>query len=127
MPSRNSTCGSKTCQACLTNSWNLRLAFSVFTLCRWNLGSLEKSFHLIEFVVAESAVVNFGFIVGGLGEFDLFSLGGEPLQERLHGPRLVIACAIPKERGRFVRATLLDKGVIKTFLKLEPATGEAAS
>src|ERR1700732_222077 len=97
MPSTNSVPGSRTGQACITNAFNRRLAFSIFTGSSWNLGSCEEPLEVLEFFIAESRVVNCRFIFYSMGQSDLFGLGRETLQQRLNSPGFVLARRFPKQ------------------------------
>jgi len=107
-PSTNSVLGSRIGQACTKNAFRLRLALSVFTRSNWNLGSFKQFFESIEFLVAESGVVNCRFIVHAMGQPNLFGLGREALQQSLNRPRLALARALPKQRGCLFRSALLN-------------------
>src|SRR5664280_1087478 len=122
MPSTNSVPGSRTGQACTMNALKLRLAFSSFTDCRWNLGSFQEPVEVLEFFVAESRVVNRGFIVYSMGQFDLFGLRRETLQQRLNSPGFALARAFPKQRGRLFGGALFNQRRIGTFLESQPAS-----
>src|ERR1035441_5272830 len=125
MPSTNSVPGSRTGQACTMNALKLRLAFSSFTDCSWNLGSFQEPVEVLEFFVAESRVVNRGFIVYSMGQFDLFGLRRETLQQRLNSPGFALARAFPKQRGRLFGGALFNQRRIETFLESQPAPCDA--
>src|ERR1035437_6870783 len=114
MPSTNSVPGSRTGQACPMNALKLRLAFSSFTDCSWNLGSFQEPVEVLEFFVAKSRVVNRGFIVYSMGQFDLFGLRRETLQQRLNSPGFALARAFPKQRGRLFGGALFNQRRIET-------------
>ena len=109
--------GSRTGQACIMNAFKLRLAFSVFTGSSWNLGSFQEPFEVLEFFIAESLVVNCGFIVYSMGQSDLFGLRRETLQQRLNSPGFMLARGFPKQRGRLFGIALLNQRGIETFLE----------
>src|ERR1017187_1554597 len=125
MPSTNSVPGSRTGQACTMNALKLRLAFSSFTDCSWNLGSFQEPVEVLEFFVAESHVVNRGFIVYSMGQFDLFGLRRETLQQRLNSPGFALARAFPKQRGRLFGGALFNQRRIETFPESQPAPCDA--
>src|SRR5258708_24278925 len=117
MPSTRSVLGSRICQACIRKAFKLRLAFSVFTASRRNFGSFQEPLELIDFLIAESRVINCGFIVYSMGQFDLFGFGSETLQQRLNRPGFPFARALPKQRSRFFGHSLLNQGGIETLLE----------
>src|ERR1039458_6454475 len=126
MPSTNSVPGSRTGQACPMNALKLCLAFSSFTDCSWNLGSFQEPVEVLEFFVAESRVVNRWFIVYSMGQFDLFGLRRETLQQRLNSPGFALARASPKQRGRLFGSALLNQRGIETFLESQPTPCDAS-
>src|ERR1022692_799476 len=126
MPSTNSVLGSRTGQACIMNAFKLRLAFSIFSGSIWNLGSFKEPLEVIEFFIGESRVVNRWFIVYSMGQFDLFGLRRETLQQRLNSPGFALARASPKQRGRLFGSALLNQRGIETFLESQPTPCDAS-
>src|ERR1017187_18800 len=126
MPSTNSVPGSRTGQACIMNAFKLRLAFSIFSGSIWNLGSFKEPLEVIEFFIGESRVVNRWFIVYSMGQFDLFGLRRETLQQRLNSPGFALARAFPKQRGRLFGSALLNQRGIETFLESQPTPCDAS-
>src|ERR1017187_3462041 len=126
MPSTNSVLGSRTGQACIMNAFKLRLAFSIFSGSIWSLGSFKEPLKVIEFFIGESRVVNRWFIVYSMGQFDLFGLRRETLQQRLNSPGFALARASPKQRGRLFGSALLNQRGIETFLESQPTPCDAS-
>ena len=126
MPSTNSVLGSRTCHACITNSFKLRLACSIFTASSRNLASFQEPFKLSEFFIAVSGVINCGFIVNSMGQFDQLRFGGETLQQCLNGPGFTLAGALPQQRSGLFGNSLLNQGGIETLLESQPASSDAS-
>jgi hypothetical protein len=126
MPSTNSVPGSRIGQAWITNAFRLRLAFSSFTGSSWNLGSFQEPLEVFEFFIAESRVINGWFIVSSMGQFDLFGLWRETLEQGLNSPWLALACAFPKQGGCLFGRALLNQRGIEAFLELQSTACDAS-
>jgi hypothetical protein len=81
---------------------------------------------VIEFFIGESRVVNCWFIVYSMGQFDLFGLGRETLQQRLNRPGFALTRAFPKQRSRLFGSALLNQRGIETFLESQPTPCDAS-
>jgi hypothetical protein len=61
-----------------------------------------------------------------MGQFDLFGLGRETLQQRLNCPGFALARTLPKQRGRLFGSALLDQSGIETFLESQATPCDAS-
>src|ERR1039458_6765256 len=117
MPSTKGVSGSRTCQACTTNSCRLRRALSAVKRRRLKVGLLEEGIELRELFVVEFGVVDF-ILVYLMLKSEALSLGCEALAKILNRPRFLGARRLPQQFRRFLRRALRDERLVEGFVEL---------